>query len=78
MALCSEEGELLLFSFLTSEANDAVRPIRAKAMPVMLTSEEEFDAWLSAEPDEALKLQRPLPADRLSIVAKGQKKDVTP
>jgi putative SOS response-associated peptidase YedK len=71
----SEEREHLLFSFLTADANDVVRPIHAKAMPVMLTTPEEFDAWLSAEPDEALKLQRPLPADRLKIVAKGERKD---
>ena len=35
------------------------RPIHAKAMPEMLTAPAEFDAWLSAEPEEALKLQRP-------------------
>jgi len=60
---------------LTTESNDIVRPIHAKAMPVILTTAAEFDAWLSAEPDEALKLQRPLPADRLKIVAKGERKD---
>ena len=37
----------------------------------MLATPAEFDAWLSAEPEEALKLQRPLPTDRLTIVAKG-------
>ncbi len=70
-----ETREHLLFSFLTTESNDIVRPIHAKAMPVILTTAAEFDAWLSAEPDEALKLQRPLPADRLKIVAKGERKD---
>src|SRR5260221_10584818 len=40
----SEEREHLVFSFLTTEANDVVQPIHAKAMPVMLTSGEEFDA----------------------------------
>jgi len=71
----SEEREHLLFSFLTTESNDVVRPIHAKAMPVMLTTAEECDIWLSAEPEEALKLQRPLPADRLKIVAKGERND---
>jgi putative SOS response-associated peptidase YedK len=70
-----ETREHLLFSFLTTESNDVVRPIHAKAMPVMLTSEEEFDIWLSAEPEEALKLQRPLPAGRLSVVAQGARTD---
>jgi putative SOS response-associated peptidase YedK len=70
-----ETGEHLLFLFLTTEANDVVRPINAKAMPVVLTTPAEFDAWLLAEPEEALKLQQPLPADRLEIVATGQRKD---
>jgi putative SOS response-associated peptidase YedK len=71
----SEEREHLLFSFLTTESNDVVRPIHAKAMPAILTTAEECDSWLSAEPEEALKLQRPLPADRLKIVATGDRKD---
>jgi hypothetical protein len=52
------------------------RPIHAKAMPVMLTTPAEFDAKLSAEPEEALTLQRPLPADRPKFVAKGAKGDL--
>jgi putative SOS response-associated peptidase YedK len=40
----SEAREHLLFSFLTTETNDMVRPIHAKAMPVMLTTPAEFDA----------------------------------
>ena len=70
-----ETREHLLFSFLTTAPNAIVEPIHAKAMPVMLTTATEFDTWLSAEPEEALKLQRPLPADRLKIVAKGERKD---
>jgi putative SOS response-associated peptidase YedK len=46
-----ETREHLLFSFLTTEASDVVRPVHAKAMPVMLTTPGEFDTWLSAEPD---------------------------
>jgi putative SOS response-associated peptidase YedK len=58
-----------------TESNDVVKPIHAKAMPVLLTSDEEYDAWFSAEPEEALTLQRPLPVDQLKIVAKGERKD---
>ena len=68
------EGEHLLYSFLTSEANEVVKPIHAKAMPVLITA-EHFDTWLEAPVEEALKLQRPFPSDRLRIVMTGEKKD---
>jgi len=32
--------------FRTTEANDIIRPIHSKAMPVLLTTEDEFDLWL--------------------------------
>ena len=71
-----ETREHLLFSFLTTEANDVVRPVHAKAMPVMLTTADGV-RYLADRPtwNEALKLQRPLPAERLKIVAKGERKD---
>ena len=52
-----------------------VGAIHAKAMPVILTTREEIDTWMNALPEEALKLQRPLPDDALTIVARGEKKD---
>jgi putative SOS response-associated peptidase YedK len=55
--------------------NAVVRAIHAKAMPVMLTTAAEFDAWLSADVEEALKFHRPLPAGQLSIVARGARQD---
>lgn len=70
-----ETAEHLLFAFLTTEANDLVRPVHAKAMPVILTSPVEWDAWLGADTAEALKLQQPLPADRVMVVATGQRQD---
>src|SRR5271169_1663149 len=43
------EGEHELFGFLTTEANAIVAPIHPKAMPVILTTTEEFDLWLEGE-----------------------------
>jgi putative SOS response-associated peptidase YedK len=45
------------------------------AMPVILTTSEEYDVWLRKPTEEALKLQGPLPDDMLQIVAKGSKSD---
>ena len=69
------EGDHELFAFLTTEANELISPIHPKAMPVMLTREQDFDCWLTAEPAEALSLQRPAPVDALRIVARGEKTD---
>lgn len=69
------EGEHLLFSLLTTVANEVVKPIHPKAMPVILTSPEEYAIWLNAPTPEALRLQRPLPADRLKIIAEGARRD---
>ncbi|MGO8798483.1 MAG: SOS response-associated peptidase [Roseiarcus sp.] len=70
-----EAGEHLLFSFLTCAPNDLVRPVHAKAMPVILTTPDEFETWLSAPVEEALALQRPLPNEALKVVATGQRAD---
>jgi putative SOS response-associated peptidase YedK len=64
-----------LFGFLTTDANDVVGPIHPKAMPVILTTLEEIETWLTAPADEALRLQRPLPDGTLKIVAHGEKED---
>jgi putative SOS response-associated peptidase YedK len=64
-----------LFSFLTYEANGVVGPIHPKAMPVMLTTPEEWSTWLAAPTEIALELQRPLPDAMMRIVATGSRRD---
>ncbi len=63
------EGDHKLFSFLTTEANDLVRPVHAKAMPVVLSTPAECDEWLSAPASEIGRIQaRVLPRSILEIV----------
>ena len=72
-----KEGETTndLFAFLTTKPNKEVGEIHPKAMPVILTSPDEIEAWMNAPTPEAMKLQRPLPDSALKIVARGEKRD---
>jgi putative SOS response-associated peptidase YedK len=72
-----KEGETAndVFAFLTIEPNKEVGMIHPKAMPVILTTREEIDLWMTASAKEALKLQKPLADDALKIVARGVVQD---
>ena len=66
-------GEHLLFSFLTTEANGLVRPVHAKAMPVVLRTEGEFEEWLTAPADRLEAIQaRVLPTDGLEVITANE------
>jgi putative SOS response-associated peptidase YedK len=73
-----KEGETAndLFAFLTTEPNKVVGAIHPKAMPAILRTVEEIDAWKSAPTEEALKLQRPLADDALRSLP-GAKRRMT-
>jgi len=72
-----KEGETTndLFAFRTTEPNAEVGASHSKAMPVILTTQDEIEIWMTAPADEALKLQRPLRDGAVRIVARGMKED---
>lgn len=72
-----KEGEVTaeLFGFLTCPPNAEVAPVHPKAMPVILTDPMDWRTWLTAPPEIALTLQRPLPDGMLQIVAEGVRED---
>jgi putative SOS response-associated peptidase YedK len=69
------EGEHQLFGFLTTDANAEVGTVHPKAMPVILTTQEDVEKWLTLTATDALAMQRPLPDGTLRIVAQGDKED---
>lgn len=72
-----KEGETTndLYGFLTTEPNVEVGAVHRKAMPVILRTPDELERWMKAPPEDAPKLQRPLPDRSLKIVARGVKMD---
>lgn len=49
-------------------------PIVPHWTPVLLSEQADFDAWLSAPPDEAYQLVRTYDAERMRIVQSGADK----
>lgn len=52
-----------VYRFLTTDPNTVVAPIHPKAMPVILTTEEECDVWMHAPWDEANGVRRGGPTE---------------
>jgi putative SOS response-associated peptidase YedK len=61
-----KEGETTndLYAFLTTEPNAEVGAIHPKAMPVILTTPDEVETWMTAPPDEALVGNHGQPVER--------------
>ena len=52
------QGDWKLYSFLTTDANDVVKPVHEKAMPVILIDPKEQAEWLNGG-EASFYLQRP-------------------
>jgi putative SOS response-associated peptidase YedK len=61
-------GRHELFTFLTTSANSVDKPVRAKAMPVLLLTDADVETWLTAPTEEALKLQKPAADDAVIVL----------
>jgi putative SOS response-associated peptidase YedK len=66
--------DLDVYAFLTTTPNTLVATINHERMPVLLTREEEFDAWLNGAPHLAFALAREYPPEQMRIVQEGFKK----
>ncbi len=66
-----------LYGFLTTAANAEVATVHDKAMPVILTTEDERETWMRAPWNEARALQRPLANGSLQVVGRGVKREET-
>ena len=53
------EHDFELYGFLTTPPNAVVQPIHQKAMPVILTTEEEIETWRTAPWEEACSVPFP-------------------
>jgi putative SOS response-associated peptidase YedK len=66
--------DIEVYAFLTTTPNKLVGAINHERMPVILTREDEFDAWLNGAPHLAFALAREYPPDQMRIVQEGFKK----
>lgn len=58
-------------AFLTTLPNALVATVNHERMPVLLTQEDEFEAWLNGSPQEAFQLVQSYDAERMRIVQSG-------
>lgn len=63
--------ELDVFSFLTTTPNPVVATVNHERMPVLLTSESDFETWTRGSASEAFALAHQLEAERMHIVREG-------
>ena len=72
--LADDDVRTLATAFLTTEANEVVRPVHPKAMPVILEP-DDYERWLHGDADDVRALQKPLPDDGLETAFTGGRSD---
>ena len=60
---------------MTTLPNALVATVDHERMPVLLTQEDEFEAWLNGSPQEARQLVQSYDADRMRIVQSGSDRE---
>jgi putative SOS response-associated peptidase YedK len=60
------QGDKRGFTMVTCDPNELVAPIHPKAM-ITILAPEDHERWLTCPGDEVLALQRPYPADRMTV-----------
>lgn len=69
-----EPVEVDLYSFLTTEPNELTRSINHERMPVLLSTDDEFETWLSGSPAAAFALAKSFNPALMRIVQSGKTK----
>ena len=69
--------EIDVYSFMTTEPNSASSSINHERSPLLLTTDEARDTWLSSSAADAARLVKPISDEVLQIVQEGfEKKDL--
>lgn len=59
---------LNVFSFLTCEPNNLVKPFHPKAMPLILMP-DDYECWLEGSYDDVVALQAPFPSQLMKVLS---------
>jgi putative SOS response-associated peptidase YedK len=63
--------EVDVYSFITTMPNSLVGSINHERMPVLLSTDEEFETWMKGTADEAFELIREFPPNKMQMVQEG-------
>jgi putative SOS response-associated peptidase YedK len=66
-----------VYSFMTTTPNELVGTINHERMPVLLSTDQEFETWIRGTADEAFSLLKECPPDKMRMVQSGfEKRDL--